>query len=31
MKYEVLSLLLLCSFAFTASAQEAKPLTDDPE
>src|SRR5204863_241954 len=31
MKYAVLSLLLLCSFAFTASAQEAKPLTDDPE
>ena len=31
MKYAVLSLLLLCSFAFTVSAQEAKPLTDDPE
>jgi len=31
MKYAVLTLLLLCSFAFTVSGQEAKPLTDDPE
>src|SRR5438034_9822832 len=31
MKYGVLSLLLLCAFAVTGSAQAAKPLTDDPE
>jgi len=31
MKYTVLYLLLLCSLARTVSAQEAKPLTDDPQ
>ena len=31
MKYALVHLLLLCSFALTIAAQEAKPLTDDPE
>ena len=31
MKYALLQILLLVSFAVTISAQEAKPLSDDPE
>ncbi len=31
MKYPLFYLLLLCSFAWTVTAQEAKPLTDNPQ
>src|SRR6478672_2185079 len=31
MKSRLLYVLLLCSFAWTINAQEAKPLTDNPE